>query len=577
MLVWCVLTPCVLSAQDVRVRLYTARPPETLSVWATEGEVHWKLCEGCAEKGGRELSVVAGKENSGAEFFVTGHYELRPGSGPLFSGSYPAHIERRAGRILVTVTMPLEEYVAAVLMAESGDFENVESQKAMAVVARTYAMRFLGQHAAEGFDFCDTTHCQVFGWKGANAAVRGAVSATRGEVLRFEGKMAQAFYHQSCGGTTAAAREAWPAVTEAYLTSHADMYCAARGVLKWESSIRVADADRALRAAGIAMPAGWRAIEIASRSESGRAQRLKLSGGAGGSAAISASTFRFAVDRELGWNKIRSDLYDVRTAGVQIIFSGRGSGHGVGMCQAGAEEMAREGKSYHEIFSFYYPGTQIAALGKQSAAAGTVDDAKWQKRSGERVELLSTQPDVDASILPIAERVLKEDEAAIGWKAGAGLRLQIFATLDSYRDTTGQPGWVAASTRGKTIRMQPLAELQKRSIVESTLRHEIFHVLVEAKAKAATPLWFREGIVLFLSNSNGAGTAAAAMTDEEIEAVLRQPRNREEVQKAYAAAQSRVAGLIEERGKEIVLGWLSGGIPGDVLRNSGGSGAASHN
>jgi stage II sporulation protein D len=193
------------------------------------------------------------------------------------------------------------------------------------------------------------------------------------------------------------------------------------------------------------------------------------------------------------------------------------------------------------------------------------------------VELLSTQPDVDASILPIAERVLKEDEAAIGWKAGAGLRLQIFATLDSYRDTTGQPGWVAASTRGKTIRMQPLAELQKRSIVESTLRHEIFHVLVEAKAKAATPLWFREGIVLFLSNSNGAGTAAAAMTDEEIEAVLRQPRNREEVQKAYAAAQSRVAGLIEERGKEIVLGWLSGGIPGDVLRNSGGSGAASHN
>jgi stage II sporulation protein D len=577
MLAWWVLTPCLACAQDVRVRLYTARPPETLSVRAIEGEVRWRLCATCVEKRGGAFSVGAGDEGSGADFFVTGHYELRPGSGPIFSGSYPAHIERRAGRILVTVTMPLEEYVAAVLMAESGDFENVESQKAMAVVARTYAMRFLGQHAKEGFDFCDTTHCQVFGWKGANAAVRGAVSATRGEVLRFEGKLAQAFYHQSCGGTTAAAQEAWPAVMEAYLTSHADGYCAARGVLKWESTIRVADVDRALRAAGIAMSAGWHAIEIASRSESGRAQRLKLSGGAGGSAAISASTFRFAVDRELGWNKIRSDLYDVRTAGEQIIFSGRGSGHGVGMCQAGAEEMAREGKSHREILGFYYPGTQIAAMGKQSGAAGTVDDGKWQKRSGERVELLSRQPDVDASILPIAERILKEDEAAIGWKAGAGLRLQIYGTLDSYRDTTGQPGWVAASTRGKTIRMQPLAELQKRSIVESTLRHEIFHVLVEAKAKAATPLWFREGIVLFLSNSNGAGTAAVAMTDEEIEAVLRQPRNREEVQRAYGAAQSRVAGLIAERGKEAVLGWLSGGIPGDVRGNSGGSGAASHN
>ncbi len=576
MFAWCVLAPGVLCAQDVRVRLYTARPPETLSIRALDGEVRWRLCATCAEKSGRELSVGLGAEDGGGEFFVTGHYEMRPGSGPLFSGSYPAHIERRAGHVLVTVTMPLEEYVAAVLMAESGDFENAESRKAMAVVARTYAMRFLGQHASEGFDFCDTTHCQVFGWKGANAAARGAVSATSGEVLRFEGKLAQTFYHQNCGGTTAAAREAWPTVTEAYLTSHADPYCAARGTLQWESAIRVADLDRALRAAGIAMPAGWSTMEILSRSESGRAQRLKLSGGAGGSAPISASTFRFAVDRELGWNKIRSDLYEVRNAGERIIFSGRGSGHGVGMCQAGAEEMARQGKSYREILSFYYPGTEIGAAAPQVGGVGTPDGTKWQKRSGERVELLSTQPDSDASILPIAERLLKEDEETIGWKAGAGLRLQVYATMDSYRDTTGQPGWVAASTRGKTIRMQPMAELRKRGIVESTLRHEILHVLVEAKAKTATPLWLREGIVLFLSSSNGAGIAAAPMTDEEIEAVLRQPRNRDDAQKAYAAAQSRVTALVQEHGKETVLGWLSAGIPSNVRGSSVGSGGAAH-
>jgi stage II sporulation protein D len=193
------------------------------------------------------------------------------------------------------------------------------------------------------------------------------------------------------------------------------------------------------------------------------------------------------------------------------------------------------------------------------------------------VELLSTQPDIDAVLLPIAERILKEDEEAIGWKAGAGVRLQVYATLDSYRDTTGQPGWVAASTKGKTIRLQPLAELQKRSIVESTLRHEIFHVLVEAKAKASTPLWFREGIVLFLSSANRGGAAPVAMTDEQMEAVLRQPRNRDEVQKAYAAAQRRVATLVQEHGKETVLSWLGDGIPGDVLGSSGGGGATPHN
>jgi stage II sporulation protein D len=155
--------------------------------------------------------------------------------------------------------------------------------------------------------------------------------------------------------------------------------------------------------------------------------------------------------------------------------------------------------------------------------------------------------------------------------------LQVYATLDSYRDTTGQPGWVAASTRGKTIRLQPLSELKKRSIMESTLRHEIFHVLVEAKARAATPLWFREGMVLFLSNPNAAGAAVGAMTDEQIETVLRLPRNRDEVQKAYAAAQSRVAALVQERGKETVLSWLGGGIPGDVQGTSGGSTVAPHN
>jgi stage II sporulation protein D len=569
-LAWCVLAPCVAHAQDVRVRLYTARPLEALSIRALDGDVRWRLCPACLDKNGRELSVGPGDEGGDTDFFVSGHYQMRPANGPVFSGSYPAHIERRAGRVLVTLTMPLEEYVAAVLVAESGDFENAESQKAMAVVARTYAMRFLGQHAEDGFDFCDTTHCQVFGWKGANTEARRAVKATHGEVLRFAGKLAQTFYHQNCGGTTAAAKEAWPSVTEAYLTSHADTYCAARGALKWESAIRVGDLDRALRAAGITIPLGWRAIEIVSRSESGRAQRLKLSGGMGGNAYVSASTFRFAVDRELGWNKIRSDLYDVRNAAEQIIFSGRGAGHGVGMCQAGAEEMAREGKNYREILSFYYPGTQLGA-------AAQTESAKWQKRSSERVELLSTRPDDDASILPIAERILKEDEVAIGWKAGAGVRLQVYATLDSYRDTTGQPGWVAASTRGKTIRMQPLAELQKRSIVESTLRHEIFHVLVEAKAKTATPLWFREGIVLFLSNANAAGTERVAMTDEQIEAVLRQPPNRDEAQKAYVAAQGRVAALVQERGKETVLGWLDCGIPPDVRGTSGGSGTATHN
>ncbi|HKV24644.1 MAG TPA: SpoIID/LytB domain-containing protein [Candidatus Acidoferrum sp.] len=547
----CVIAPSVVLAQDVRVRLYTTRPPEALSLRATDGAMHWRLCLTCADNSGPQLAISANSSSNGEEYYVTGRYQIRPESGPTFKGNYPARIEKRDGHLLVTVTLPLEEYVASVLMAESGDFQNAESRKAMAVVARTYAMRFMGQHAKDGFDFCDTTHCQVFGWRGISSAIRTAVNATQGEVLRYEGKLAETFYHQNCGGKTAAAQEAWPSVHEPYLKSQADPYCVARGVLLWESTIRVQELDRAMRAEGLKTPEGWRAIEISTRSESGRAQRLRLAGGVGGNVLVSASSFRFAVDRELGWQKIRSDLFDVRNAGGEIVFSGKGAGHGVGLCQAGAEEMARQGKSYREILSFYYPGTQI----------GSLQGLQWKKLGSERIELLSTQPETDSSILPVAERVLKDDEAAIGWQAGGAVQLKIYPTIDSYRDSTGEPGWVAASTRRHTIRLQPLFELKRRSVLESTLRHEMMHVLVEERAKAGTPLWFREGVVLCLTDEVSTAAAPVTMTDGQMEAVLEHPTNREAVKQAYAAAENRVETLLKERGKETVLGWLRDGIP----------------
>lgn len=558
----CLLAPRATGAQDVRVRLYTNRPPESLIARSARGELRWKVCANCEEQATSELRIdgnadARGNGSDAAEFYLSGRLELRPVAGPSFASSNPVHIQRQSGHLLVTVTMPIEEYVTAVLVAESGGFENAESQKAMAVVARTYALRFLGQHAKDGFDFCDTTHCQVFGWRNAPAAVRSAVESTKGETLRYDGKLVEAYYHQNCGGTTAAASEIWPDVTEPYLTAHSDRFCVARGAMLWETTLRPAEIERALRAYSLATPAGWKQIQTVDRTPSGRAQRLRLEGGRGGNAFVSASTFRFAVNRELGWDKIRSNSFDVRSSTDAIVFSGRGSGHGVGLCQAGAEEMAREGSNYREILGFYYPGTQIAA-------AEPSRTAKWQTRSSERAELMSMQPDADTAILPIAARILKLDEEAIGWNAAGMVRLQVYPTLDAYRNSTGQPGWVAASTRGRTIRLQPLKELEKRGIVESTLRHEILHVLVEAKAKAKTPLWFREGIVLFLSNENTHGSVSAEMTDDQIEAVLRQSADREGVQKAYATALYRVSALMQEYGKEAVLGWLGSGIPRDV-------------
>ena len=557
--------PTVLLAQDVQVRIYAAHPPSSLDVTAIEGQLHWKSCPTCQEQTGQQLSVESATASASAkarptEFLITGIYQLRPPDGPTFSSPFPLRIETPPGGLIVIVAMPTEQYVQHVLMAESGIFQNPEALKAMAVAARSYANKFTGQHSREGFDFCDTTHCQVFYWRSVTERIRVATEATRGEYLSYQGKAAATFYHQNCGGTTAAASETWAQVPEPYLSVHPDPFCLTTGGFHWKTTLTHEQIDKALRAAALEPPQNWQDLEITSRSSSGRVRTLNLFGGKPASFGFSGSSLRFAVDRMLGRNKIRSDLYALRDSGGSVVFSGRGSGHGVGLCQAGAEEMAREGKTYKEILSFYYPGTQVV----------TSESETWQKRSDERFDLISVDPGADSAVFPVAEHILSEAENIVGWHVPFRVRLQVFSTLDSYRNGTGQPGWVAASTRGQTIRLQPLAELRRRSILESTLRHEFYRLLVEARAARKAPLWFREGLTLYLSSPTVPGAQPSLLTVEQMEQILKHGDTRENTEKAYICAHRIVADFVQRNGKQAVLGWLSDGLPADLFRSSAG-------
>lgn len=558
--------PSVLHAQDVQVRIYSAHPPNSLDVVAIEGHLHWKSCPTCPEQTGQQLSVESTKTSATTpaaartaptEFLITGTYKLQPENGPTFSSPFPLRIETPPGGLIVIVTMPMEQYVQHVLMAESSVFQNPESLKAMAVAVRSYANKFTGQHSRQGFDFCDTTHCQAFYGRSVTQQIRAAAAATQGEYVSYQGKAAAAFYHQNCGGTTAAASETWSQISEPYLSVHPDPFCLTTGGLPWETALTHEQIDKALRASGVQPPQNWQRLEISSRNGSGRVRTVNLSGGSLASFPLAASTLRFAVNRVLGRNHIRSDLYDLRNAGGRIVLSGRGAGHGVGLCQAGAEEMAREGKTYKEILGFYYPGTEVLASEKET----------WQKSSDERFDLISVDPGSDSSVFPVAEHTLREAENAVGWKLAFRVRLQVFSSLDSYRNTTGQPGWVAASTRGQTIRLQPLEELRRRSILESTLRQEFYHLLVEARAVRGVPLWFREGLTLYLANPAGADATRSSLNADQIEEILKHGDIRDDMQKAYAAAQRIVAALVKEHGKQTVLEWLSSGLPAEVLQN----------
>ena len=559
------IVPSVLPAEDVQIRIYSAHPPTSLTVLAIEGHLHWRSCLTCQEETGQSLTVESAKastpraiKDAEKEFLITGIYRLQPPDGPTFSSSFPLRIQAPAGGLIILVSMPIEQYVEHVVMAEIGDFQNPEALKAMAVAARSYAKRFSGQHSKEGFDFCDTTHCQVFYWRSVTEGIRLAAEATRGEYVSYERKVAATFYHENCGGTTAAGSETWDQVSEPYLTVHPDPYCLRRGGLRWQTTLTQEQLNKALGKSSLQPPQNWLRLEIGSRTSSGRVRTLDLSGGNPASFPLSESSLRLAVDRMFGSTKIESDLYNLRNFGGRILFSGRGAGHGVGLCQAGAEEMARQGKTYKEILSFYYPGTQLSSSESEA----------WQKRSDERFDLISADPDGDSSIFPVAERLLRDAENDVGWRLPFHVRLQVFSTLDGYRTSTGQPGWVAASTRGQTIRLQPLADLRRRAILEPTLRHELYHLLVETRAARGMPLWFREGLTLYLSNPAVPETTSSSMTVDEIEQILRQRDTREDMERAYAASHAVVTALVREHGKQAVLGWLSGGLPGGLLRST---------
>ncbi len=146
--------------------------------------------------------------------------------------------------------------------------------------------------------------------------------------------------------------------------SHADPYCLRRGPATWQDKISFTDLTRIASEQHWKLPTPITSIHITQYTASGRAKLLEVSGPTG-TTQISASSLRFAINRDLGWNRIRSDLYSVAIANGMLLFAGRGYGHGVGLCQAGAFQMAIEHHSAAEILSFYFPNTRpgLTSLG----------------------------------------------------------------------------------------------------------------------------------------------------------------------------------------------------------------------
>ena len=478
---------------------------------------------------------------------------------PLAAASVMLKVQLHSAKGTSVVELPLERYVASVLAGESSVFQSTDALKAMAVAARTYAIHMRGRHSAEGFDLCDTTHCQRVDLGAVTPRLEKAAQDTASELLWYKGKPAFTPYTRDCGGTTEDAANVWPDLVVPYLKSHTDPYCKRISSAPWRWNAEASEITRAIRESQLRGPQKLEHITITQRTSSGRGSVLTLAG-PNDTVRVSASSFRFAVGRALGWNTMRGDQFEVHSSNGHFLFEGAGEGHGVGLCQRGAEQMGTAGQNYREILAFYYPGTLVGL---------TAQGLAWQRLSGETMSLLTTQPDQDRIALTIAERqgrtLFQRANLPMNWPLPSGIEIRAYPDVDAYRDATGEPGWVAARTEGRVIHLQPIALLRNRNALESTLSHELLHVLVESQAARGLPVWFREGFVGYLENHRGslnADSQPGAVSDTD----LRQTSDPVKARRAYSDAAAGVATLVQAYGASTVTDWVKRGLPADVTK-----------
>src|SRR5262249_11185519 len=238
----------------------------------------------------------------------------------------PQSIRVRSVSENVTRELPLEEYLVGVLAAESSVEDEIEALKAQAVVSRAFALKNLGRHAREGYDFCSTTHCQRFTFPKAKGAIKGAgrraIEETAGVIMSDPlGNIVDAYFHAACGGMTANIETLWGAPAPSYLRGVRDDFCAAMPHRRWGEKIPANQRAKALQG-DERTNVGARLVSIAvtRRDATGRAEALTIEGAR--RRLVRGWDFKLIVGRALGWQMIKSSRFEVSRVGDDFIFRG---------------------------------------------------------------------------------------------------------------------------------------------------------------------------------------------------------------------------------------------------------------
>lgn len=250
---------------------------------------------------------------------------------------------------------PLETYLYGVLPYEMSYTWPLEALKAQAVAARTYTLKTLEGVKNQNFDVYSDVRSQMYKGGGKQYdSVKKAVDQTRGQVLTYEDKLFFTYYHANCGGATDDVRS-WNFGAQSIkpLSGASCKYDSHSKSYKWTMNVARGKVESYAKSVGLT--GALKSIKITRKTDTGRATNLTIKT-AKGTKTVPCGRFRLAT----GIRSCKITKLDVRKTDVH--FEGKGYGHGIGMCQDGANGMAKDGKNYRKILKNYYPGAEIKTL-----------------------------------------------------------------------------------------------------------------------------------------------------------------------------------------------------------------------
>lgn len=264
----------------------------------------------------------------------------------------------RKGRGLMVINeLDLEDYVEGVVPHEMNAAWHPEALKGQAVLARTYALYQRMANPAREYDVMATVQDQVYrGRQGVDHRIKQAVEDTRGVILTYRNLPVLSAFFSTAAGFTEDAMAVWSKDLP-YLKGGVDCpFDAASPHFQWRAAFKLQDLENGLRRQGF--PVGTIAtFAPLAYSRAGRVARIRVLHSEG-ELILRGEDLRKAI----GYSLVPSTQFDIDAIGREVVLVGRGAGHGVGLCQWGAKELAALGYPYQAILRYYFPGTELMYL-----------------------------------------------------------------------------------------------------------------------------------------------------------------------------------------------------------------------